>query len=304
MNEKPNKIVKYLETKKGPLQKLVSSEYEPGEYIRSAYLLIDESKKLRACLETPAGQSSVYSALKRGASTGLSLNPQFQEATIVAYKDRNSGDMVANYQIMKNGLIRLALESKTVEAITADVVFENDKFSITKSVRGDEYRHEIALTKRGAELGYYAAVEMKNGKTNVKYMSREEIIEHAETYARSTKPGSAWNKSFSGMALKTVIKALLRNLYISKEVQNAVISDDVQEAGEVVDCDFFPAAEPAPENQKGASAEDLQAEIDAERAQAEAEAEAERQAIQNEPEAERPQARHPSVPKKTAGDLF
>jgi len=296
MSEKinENSIVKYLETKKEPLQKLVSSEYENGEFVRSAYLMISESRELQDCLKSEAGQNSLYNALKRGASTGLSLNPQFQEAAIIAYK--KDGKHVANYQIMKNGLIRLALESSQVEGITADVVFENDKFKLTKSVRGDEYVHEIALTNRGNEIGYYAAVEMSNGKTNLKYMSAQEVVEHAKSYARSTKPGSAWNKSFSGMALKTVIKALLRNLYISKEVQRAVIADDREEAAaQVVDV----------VSDKGFSSEDVAADLEAERTDAEVEADEERKAIQEEPPADKPLAKHPADKSgKKAGDLF
>ena len=45
------------------------------------------------------------------------------------------------------------------------------------------------------------------------------------------KPGHAWNKSFDGMALKTVLKALLRTVEISPDLSVAVGVDDKFEVG-------------------------------------------------------------------------
>lgn len=227
-----NPIQKFFNAHKTSLIQIAGGK---DEYVKSAALLIAESDSLQKCLSTSAGTLSLYNALKRGATIGLSLNPQLQEATIIAYDDR------ATYQIMKNGLVKLALVSGHVKSITSDLVRDADKFAIGKSVDGDVYRHEIETRNRGPVIGFYAACRMSGGETHVKYMTMEEAQEHRDAYARSRKPGAAWEKSFTGMAIKTVIKALLRNLYINDDVTRAVVADDAEE------CDVLPEHEAAPE---------------------------------------------------------
>jgi recombinational DNA repair protein RecT len=71
---------------------------------------------------------------------------------------------------------------------------------------------------------------MKDGSTHVKYMSQPEIVDHGQKYSffYSDKNGP-WQKSFDGMAIKTVIKALFRNLHISNDTAAAVGADDTAE---------------------------------------------------------------------------
>ena len=279
-------IAAYITPKKDALQSLVFNEYQDGEFLRGAYLSICQDNNLKNCLNTEEGRTSLYFALQRAASTGVSLNPQLAESVIVAYNGK------ATYQIMKKGLIRLALESPLVVAITADVVFEKDRFSISKSVKGDDYKHNIAVTNRGDEIGYYAAVELASGKTNIKYMSAQEMEVHAKTYGVSTKPGSAWNKSFSGMALKTVIKALLRNLHISTATTAAVTIDDKEEC-QTIDV----------EAEKGTSPEDLEAKIE-EVYEGKTEEETEKNTTEATEKNTDEKPKHPSDTGKKKGDLL
>jgi len=242
----------YLKGKINGLKKLLGDTSKEQEFMNGAHFLICQDKNLQACLNSKDGEISLFNALQRAASTGISLNPQFAQGTIIAYKDK-TGKYQANFQLMKNGLIALALESPEVETMTADAVYTNDTFRISKAVTGDIYHHDIALTDRGPALGYYAAILMTNGRTNVKYMSAQQVWDHAKIYGRSMKPDSAWGKSFDGMAIKTVIKALLRNMYI-KTVVKAVVEDDKKEAA-------IREEKAAADRGPGSSPEDLAGEI-------------------------------------------
>ena len=231
--------VDYLSKRRNEIEKFCSSRTSVNVIMRSALLAFDESDRLRQALETRTGQNSVYHAMLRAASTGLSLNPLEGKACLVPYyrKEGKNWITVVNYQIMKNGLIHLALRSGQIDHISADVVRENDEFKIRKTAAGDEFEFSPALTGRGKAVGCYASVKFKNGESKICYMSWEEIDEHRERYSQSyqndlkdDKKESPWSKSPESMGLKTVLKRLFNNTFISDEVTKAVTSDDKAEA--------------------------------------------------------------------------
>ena len=193
-------------------------DYNQTSFLKSAMIAIADSKDLSECLTTDAGKRSLFSALRYAATTGLSLNPQEGKAALIPYGGK------IQYQVMKNGMIDLALESGKVEFITADYVKENDKFSIKKSVHGDEYTFEPALKDRGNVLGYFSALKMKSGSTHVKWFTAEEIQKHRQTYSSKTQMPE------TGYGIKTALKALLRGISISDELDNAIGADDFFEA--------------------------------------------------------------------------
>jgi len=203
-----------------------------SDFLRNAMLMITESKDLKECLKTDAGKSSLWHALKYAASTGLSLNPQEGKAALIPY----SGSI--NYQVMKNGLIDLAHQSGKVAFITSDTVRSADDFKIKKTMNGDEYEYIPARKTRGDIDGFFSAIKLTDGTCHVKYMTDQEVKAHRDQYSAlfKSKPNlSPWTKSYEGMGLKTVIKALFRNLSISSEIDKAVGIDDKTESGELRD---------------------------------------------------------------------
>lgn len=218
-------IQTYLNTVKGSLQHY-SSNSDMNGFMRSAMLMIMESQQLKDCLKTEQGKGSLYHAMKYAASTGLSLNPQEGKAAIMAFGGK------VQYQVMKNGLIELAMESGKVSFIISDTVRFNDDFKMTKTMDGDRYEYTPARKNRGDIDGFFAAIKLKDGACHVKYMTKEEVEAHRDAYSSSyngNKSNSPWTKSFEGMGLKTVLKALFRNLSISPDIDKAVGIDDKEE---------------------------------------------------------------------------
>jgi recombination protein RecT len=249
MQKKQTSITQYVRDNKHQIEKYAIREYNKSEFFNSITIAVQESTDLQKCMQTPEGQNSMFHAIKLAAHTGLSLNPQKGEAALVAFKGRVS------YLTMKNGLIKLATDSGKVDFITSDLVRKNDDFSVGKSFNGDTYTHRPALTDRGPVIGYYAGIKMKDGSTHVKYMTTDEVREHGKKYsAFFGSQNGPWQKSFDGMAIKTVLKSLFRNLHISDDTAVAVISDDEQEA--------IDAGAATIENSKGADPDDLKAMMD------------------------------------------
>ena len=242
--------------------------YKAETFIRSAMMAIVASPDLQECLITPEGKMSVVNALRMAAGTGLSLNPQEGKACMVAYSKKVGQNWIktASYQVMKNGLIELSLESDKVDYITAETIRENDVFKIMKTPQGDSYTFSPDRKDRGEIDGFMAVLKLKDGRTITQYMTRAETEEHRDKYAKNPrekdgelKPGHAWVKSFEGMGQKTILKKLLKSTHISREVDHAVGSDG-----------WEPGIKDVTPVQKGISAGDLNLALEDKTAQAKA----------------------------------
>lgn len=221
------KIEGFLKPLSPALAKYAERKYPMDRFLRSANLAIMSNKDLKAAVQTNQGKQSLMDSLRYAAATGLSLNPQEGKACLIAYGDK------VQYQIMKNGLVQLALETEKVEFITGEIVRENDTFRITKNMSGDNYDHSIALSERGKIIGFYSAMKLTEGGQHVIYMSRQEMEEHRDRYAKGLyhnytdnkkgikkgdpRPDHAWHKSFEGQGIKTVIKRLLTRVSIAED---------------------------------------------------------------------------------------
>ncbi len=230
-NQNPQNLPAVIQTSlnnwKPVLAKYAKRSYQMGDFLRSANLAILNNKDLTAAVQTDQGRISLMNALMYAAVTGLSLNPAEGKACLIAY-----GNSI-NYQIMKNGLIELALETKQVEFIVSDVVRENDTARIKKTMAGDDIEHYIALTERGKIIGFYAAMKLINGGQHVVYMTIKEMEEHRDKYGKGiSKPDSAWRKSFEGQGNKTVVKRLLTRIAIGDDntLKNIAEYDEMESA--------------------------------------------------------------------------
>ena len=221
-----NAVGLYLKESAKSLSQYAVTKYNQDAFIKSAMLAIVDNPAIKECLTTPAGKTSLFNALRYASTTGLSLNPQQGKAALIGYGGK------VQYQVMKNGIIDLAMRSGKVEFVTCDTVRENDKFEVEKTSDGDKFSFKPAMKDRGKISGFFAACKLTTGSTMIKWMTVEEIEDHRDRYSSmfKAKPeASPWSKSFEGMGLKTVIKALFRNLSISDELDAAMGSDDKSE---------------------------------------------------------------------------
>jgi len=206
------------------LKDFALTEFNQDRFFKTAVMAILETPALMECMQTPDGRASLYSAMKRAFSTGLSLNPQEGKAAIIAYKGK------ASYQIMKEGAIEILLNSGDIKSLMVEIVYENDKFNIEKSNDGDVYHFAPTRKNRGEVDGYFCAITDNDDISHVKYMTREECLEIRDGYSAMYKASpntSPWKNSEKGMCKKTVIKAAIRDLHISPKAKAIFSSEDV-----------------------------------------------------------------------------
>jgi recombination protein RecT len=151
----------------------------------------------------------------------LGLDPSIGNCFFIPYKNQVS------FQIGYKGLIELVTRNGSVQTIVAQAVHQGDEFYYEYG-RNETLKHIPAPNaKRGPAEYYYAYAIMKNGgfAFQVMHISDIEKIrdEHSISY-KYDKNGSIWAKNFESMALKSVIKRLIKYLPIS--VDEAVQMDE------------------------------------------------------------------------------
>jgi recombination protein RecT len=148
---------------------------------------------------TPAGRKSIFDACLRAASDGLLLDGR--EAALVSY------GQTVQYQPMVAGVMKKARNSGEIASIAAQVVYENDEFSMDYVTEGPPISHRPLIDgDRGKALGAYAVARLKDGSwTQPEYMTVAEIEHVRKTFSK--QPNSLmWTKAWGEGARKTVIR--------------------------------------------------------------------------------------------------
>lgn len=166
---------------------------------------------------------SLLGAVLQSAQLGLEPN-LLGSCYFIPYKN------TVSFQIGYKGLIDLATRKGEVKTIVANPVYENDLFELEYGLQ-EVFRHRPAkFSERGAIVGFYAYAHLKNGGFKAEYMDVSEIEkirnEHSVSYKFDKNGSSIWVKHYEAMAIKTVIKKLIKYLPISVETQSAIAHDE------------------------------------------------------------------------------
>lgn len=190
---------------KNRLKKLLTSPAMLDRFIGVMTGAMKSTPRLAEC--TPA---SVVGALLRCASLRLEPNTPAGQCYLIPRQNKN-GSWECSWELGYKGAIDLAYRAD-IKVIKAKVVFELDTFDIDygKS-KGMVVHKPYLLGERGKVIGYWAEWCDADGNGDVLYMSVDEIQSHAQQYSKSyNSEYSPWNTAFDQMALKTVIKRVLK----------------------------------------------------------------------------------------------
>lgn len=137
--------------------------------------------------------------------------------------------MEAQFQIGYKGLVTLFYRAG-VKKIHADVIRENDTYSM---INGD-LTHEIDMRKsrkeRGAWIGAYVRMMLPSGEEAVKFMNREDILEHGKKFSKSySNDKSPWNEDNDPelwMPKKTVLVQMSKLVPKNDAIITAIANDN------------------------------------------------------------------------------
>lgn len=220
-----------IPTQELTLRKALSHVFPLRIFLISA----QENPKLAEC--TP---QSIIGAVVNCATLGLEPG-LLGHVYLIPYKNNTTGCVECQFQIGYKGYIDLIQRSGNVQNITVHTVYENDGFDYEYGLEEKLY-HKPAKSHRGKAIFYYSTYRLRDGGRGFEVLSREDAEIHRDKFSKSKKYGP-WVEHFDAMALKTVIKQMVKWMPISIDIQQSIsldsqtinIKEDVKDAQEVID---------------------------------------------------------------------
>ena len=171
-----------------------------------------------------ADPQTIFSAACMAATLNLPINNNLGFAYIVPFKNNKENKIEAQFQLGYKGYIQLAQRSGQFSRIAATPVC-NAQLISENPLLG--YEFDWSVKPSGEPIGYVAFFKLINGFTAELYMSKEEVMKHANKYSQTAKKGfGVWKDQFEAMALKTVLKLLLsKQAPLSIDMQKAQMAD-------------------------------------------------------------------------------
>jgi recombination protein RecT len=192
----------------------------PERFTRVAITAVQNVPDLLTCDRT-----TLYSACMRAAQDGLL--PDGREGAIIA----RAGQAV--WMPMVAGITKKVRNSGDISTWSVHEVKENDQFDYEL---GDAERiyHKPALKNRGATIGVYSIVLMKDGERSREFMSIEEVNAIRDRsdgykYAVEKKKKNPWITDPDEMAKKTVIRRHAKRLPMSTDLDDFLRQDDLDD---------------------------------------------------------------------------
>lgn len=228
------------------IKKSVASPEAAARFTGALISAVAATPQLQNC--RPA---TVVAAALRGEGMGLTLGREYYLLPF--------GDNCA-YVIGYKGLIALCLAGNDVADMDCIEVREGEYIGRDKRTKRPKFDFSVYETDEEAMkhpvIGYYAYVELADGRFRFEYMSIPEILEHAQRYSKAfdiekynklqrgelspqeaerIKQGSPFYSSPDIMFKKTVLRKLLNSGYVrlanSAAVTSAITYDTTVEEG-------------------------------------------------------------------------
>lgn len=225
------------------LQKLFGKN--AGTFATSMMELYTSNADLQQC-----DPKLVAAEAMRAAALHLPLSKALSRAYVVVFKDH--GVPKPQFLLGWRGMVDLALRSGQYETINTRVVYKGellgeDKLSGFIDINGEKESNEV--------IGYFAYFKLVGGFKKMYYMDVKAMCHYAKMYAPTLKfskvtedelykkaqeqaekgptPGSiGWFGDFNSMALKTVVRQLLKWGPMSIEMQQAIAQEEEYQSAE------------------------------------------------------------------------
>lgn len=202
-------------------------------YITSVMQVINSNGLLAQ--STP---ESVIGAVYTACALNLPLNNNLGFAYIVPFKNRQTGNQEAQFQMGWKGYLQLAQRSGQIKKIASIAVYDTDTEESVKARLTSFIPQKVS----GEVIGYLAYLETVTGFEAHLTMTNEELEQHASKYSQTYKTAkskgqsySVWHQNWDAMCQKTVIKLLISKYApMSVELQQAIEFDQavINEDGE------------------------------------------------------------------------
>lgn len=193
---------------------------KPDRIIQAAVFQITTNPALAEC-SVPSVIGCVLNASLLGMSAAL------KQCFFIPYRNSNTGNTEAQFQLSYTGLITLARRSGIVRDVYSEVVRRGDEFSVQYGT-DRKIVHVPSLTG-GSErelLFSYAVIHYQHGGTEFVVMDRAEIEKRRKkSRGQRESPSGVWADWEAEMWKKTALRSLLKTAPLSDEQMAAMQTD-------------------------------------------------------------------------------
>ena len=209
-------MIKVLEPE---IRKALPAVITPERFTRMALSAINNNPKLAEC-----SPMSFLAALMNAAQLGLEPNTPLGQAYLIPFQ--NKGSLQCEFILGYKGLINLAYRNEQLQTIQAQCVYTNDEFEYELGLNS-KLIHKPALGERGEMVAVYALFKLQNGGYGFEVMSKQDVDSYAQKYSKAINSSfSPWKSAYTEMAMKTVIKRVLRYAPLKTDFLRAVATDE------------------------------------------------------------------------------
>lgn len=229
----------------GLIKNALRDEAKVTRFVTTVVSAVSATPALQKC-EVP----SIISSALQGEALGLSPSPSLGEYAIVPYgvgwdkTTQSYKSYKAQFQIMTNGVVMLAMRSGVYEDLDAIEIREGeykgkDKRTgkpVIEFIEDDDERESKAI------IGYYAYFKLLNGFFKSIYLPKIKVIEHAKRFSKAfdydvymkiqnseklkdwkeeSKAETPWIQHFDTMAKNLALRKVLKNAPKSIEMRTA-----------------------------------------------------------------------------------
>lgn len=237
---KPHQTIEDMIRKSTEQLKMALPEHMKAERIvRIALTSLRLNPKLYDC-----DPKSFLAALFQSASLGLEPNLN-GEAWLIPYNTKKG--MVVQFQIGAYGLLKLFWNHQNAVSLQVEKVHTNDAFEYDLGACTVKHQPPVFGKERGEVIGYYASARLSNGGHLLKVLSKEDAVIFAKKHSKCWDKKeekfmdfTPWRDHFDAMAMKTVLKQLMKLLPKSIEIQRALSLDETVKTKIDVDMSAIP----------------------------------------------------------------
>lgn len=204
---------------------------DPKRFSAVAFTAIANSDLATKVKSGQINKASLYAACLDAARMGLL--PDGKQGALIPYGKE------VKFQPMYTGLLELVRNAAEVKDIKAEIVYEGDSFEYWEEAAGTNLKHHPFFGEgRGTPTHCYAIARMVNGGIYVAVMTREQIEDIRDKFAKgASSASSGWKTAPLEMWKKTAIRRMTKLMPQSTQMRKVV---------DIIDADFEVKRDPAP----------------------------------------------------------
>lgn len=196
---------------KEKFEEVLGDKQKAESFVASVLSIVNDTPELKK-----VDNNSIMAAAMKAAVLDLPIEKSLGFAYVIPYYNSRERKHEAQFQIGYKGYIQLAQRSGVISKISRGKVYENQ--FISYDPLDEKLEVDFSVEGEGKVAGYFAKLILVNGFSHLVYWSKEKVEKHRDKFSKAKSFGP-WKDNFDAMALKTVIKDLLRDAPMALQMQ-------------------------------------------------------------------------------------